>query len=163
VRLFAAFSTALARIDGKEVNESRLAEYFLTRLGDEQSSSALRVLALQMVPPDHPKLTLDLLGKLLGQKDVLLQREAARALSEHPSPKRVPMLLEAARNPQLSEEVRAQAIVGLAEKAQDLREDLIRLVRSDRTVLRDEALRALTQTELTRAQRKELEELALKR
>src|SRR5262249_38896018 len=152
-----------ARIDGKEVNDAHLADYFMTRLGDEKSSSALRVLALQMVPPDHPKLTLDLLGKLLGQKDVLLQRETARTLCEHPSPNSVPMLLEAARNSQLSDEVRAQAIVGLAEKAKDVSDELFRLVRSDRTILRDEALRALTQTELTRAQRKELEELALKR
>jgi putative heme-binding domain-containing protein len=163
VRLFAAYSTALARIDGKEVNDARLADYFMTRLEDEKSPTGSRVLALQMVPPNHPKLTLDLLGKLLGQKDVLLQREAARTLCEHPSPKRVPMLLEAARNADLSDEVRAQAIVGLSEKAQELHADLFRLLRSDRTPLRDEALRALTQTKLTDDQRKELGELAEKR
>src|SRR5205085_12174948 len=98
-----------------------------------------------------------------GQKDVLLQREAARALCEHPSPKRVPMLLEAAHNRELPDAVRAQAIVGLSEKAQEVQEELFRLGHSDRGVLRDEAMRALTQTKLTDARRKELEELAEKR
>ncbi len=163
VRLFAAYSTALARIDGQEVSEGRLADYFMTRLADEQSSPDVRVLALQMVPANHPKLTLDLLGKLLTQDEALLQREAVRTLSEHPSSKRGTMLLDVVRNPRARETVRAQAIVGLADKAQDLRDELMRLARGEQGSLRDEALRALIQTKLSDAQRKELEEVARQR
>src|SRR5262249_56491583 len=65
VRLFFAYSSALARIDGREVSEAPMADYFLARLSDRRSSTALRVLALQMVPATHPKLTLALLTDLL--------------------------------------------------------------------------------------------------
>jgi putative membrane-bound dehydrogenase-like protein len=161
VRLFAAYSTAVARIDGQEVNEGKLADYFMTRLTDQQSPSPLRVLALQMVPASHPKVTIDLLSKLLARNDPLLQREAVRTLSEHPAvTKRTAILLDAARNQQLPEAVRAEAIVGLSEKSQEVLDDLLRFARSDKATLRDEALRALVQTKLSETQRKELEPLA---
>src|SRR5262249_50272687 len=96
VRLFTAYATALARIDGKPVDDAELANYFLTRLTDETSGTGQRILALQNVPANHPRLTLDLLGKLLDQDDPLLQREAVRALGEHPSPRRFPLLEKAA-------------------------------------------------------------------
>ncbi len=65
VRLFFACSAALARLDDRDVSEAKMADYFLDRLKDEKSPPALRVLALQMVPANHPKLTLDLLRDLL--------------------------------------------------------------------------------------------------
>src|SRR5262249_54075684 len=61
VRLFFAYSSALARIDGQEVSETQMADYFLGRLSDRRSSIGLRVMALQMVPATNPKLTLALL------------------------------------------------------------------------------------------------------
>src|SRR5262249_13575699 len=50
VRLFTAYSTAFARIEGKEVNDAELANYFMARLTDESSGAGLRVLSLQNVP-----------------------------------------------------------------------------------------------------------------
>jgi putative membrane-bound dehydrogenase-like protein len=160
VRLYFAYSSALASIDGKDVNEGKMADYFLDRLADRDSPTGLRVMALQMAPPNHPRLTLPLLTELLAHSEPKLQLEAARTLSESPLPKRVPALLEAARNQKLDDAVRGQAIVGVSERSQELLADLLSLARGDNAVLRDESLRALVNTKLDDTQRSSLAEVA---
>jgi putative membrane-bound dehydrogenase-like protein len=160
VRMYRAYATALARLDGQEVNENKLAELFFSRLSDEKTPPAARAMALQLVPPRHPRLTLDFLGKLLSQGDVDLQREAVRALAEHPSARRSDLLLETARNPKLDEAVRAQAVLGLADTAPEHVAALLSFVLQEKGSLRDEALRALVNTPLKSDQRRLLEELA---
>lgn len=137
-----------------------MADYFLDRLADDQSSPVLRGMALRLAPTTHPKLTLGLLTQLLGHDDAPLRLEAARALSEHPSPRRVQMLLDAARNPRLGDGVQAQAILGLTDRSEELLEDLLRFAASDNATLRAEALRALIGTDLATGQREQLEQLA---
>ena len=163
VRLYLAFSTAQARLDDQEVNEAKLAVYFLDRLSDDRSSADLRVKALQMVSPTHPRLTPELLGKLLAQDDAALRLEAVRTLDEQSGAKRTQILLDVARDARQSEAVRAQALVGLSDRAQEHLDDLLRLAEGDSAVLRDEALRALAGTKLTAAQREGLEALAKRR
>src|SRR5204863_8899466 len=114
VRLYFAYSSALARVEGQDVSEAKMADYFLDRLADARRPTALRVLALQNVPVTHPKLTLRLLKDLLNGDDPALRLEAARTLSELPGPRRYPLLLEAARNRRLGDAVRAQALLGLS-------------------------------------------------
>jgi putative membrane-bound dehydrogenase-like protein len=160
VRMYSAYSTALARVDNQEVSEARMAEYFFDRLADEQSSPALRVKALQLILPTHPKLTLDLLSKLLRQEDSALRLEAVRTLCEHPDSKRFQVLLAVARNLQLGLDIRAQAILGLAERSRELRPELVQFAVGDDASLREEALRALVNTPLTDDQRAQLEEVA---
>jgi putative membrane-bound dehydrogenase-like protein len=160
VRMHSAFSTALARIDNQDASESKLADYFFARLLDDESPPSLRARALQLVPATHARLTLDLLTRLLAHEDAALCLEAARTLSEHPSPRRGKILLDAARNPRLGDDVRAQAILGLAGDAQDRRDDLLALAQEENATLRDEALRALTGSVLTSDQRTSLESLA---
>jgi len=160
VRLYFACSAALARIDGREVSESQMAGYFLDRLRDADSPTSLRVMALQMIPIREPKLTPELLGSLLVNGEPALQLEAARALAESSSPKRTALLREAARDRRLGDQVRAQAVVGLAEQGQEQLDDLLAIARSYGPVLRDEALRALVGTKLDAGQRAVLEEVA---
>jgi putative membrane-bound dehydrogenase-like protein len=160
VRMYTAYSTALARIDNREVNEAKMADYFFERLRDERSPRAIRVMALQLIPPSHPQLTVELLGGLLHQKDPALRLEAARALSDHPSPKRTAVLRAAAHDRHLGDAVRAQAILGLARQAQKLRDDLLAFALGENAVLRDEALRALIGTKLQAVQDSKLEHLA---
>jgi putative heme-binding domain-containing protein len=160
VRMYRAYATALARLDGQEVNESKLADFFFARLIDEQTSPAVRVMALQLVPPRHPRLTLEFLRKLLAQPDPALQREAARTLAEHPSAGRTTLLLEAARNPKLDESVRTQALASLAEKSAEHVPDLLAFALKEKGGLRDEALRDLVDTPLSAEQRRQLEVLA---
>jgi putative membrane-bound dehydrogenase-like protein len=149
VRMYMAYSTALARVDKQEVNEAKMAEYFVARLGDESTSPALRVKALQLIPPTHPRLTLDLLNKLLNEPNGELQLEAVRALCESPRPERFAHLLGVAHNFRRSVQVRAQAIAGLAEQSQKYRDQLLNFIGWDNSTMRDEALRALVQTSLS--------------
>ncbi len=160
VRLYLAFATALARLDDQEVNDAKLAEHFLNRVADDHTPADARLKALQMVPAANPRLTPDLLGKLVAQPDAALRLEAVRALDEQSSPKRTQLLLEVARDAKQPEAVRAQAIVGLAGQAQDHLDDLLLFAGSDSALLRDEALRALTGTKLADAQREALGALA---
>jgi putative heme-binding domain-containing protein len=151
IRMYWACSTALARLDGQEVNEGKLADLFLARATDEQTEPEVRARALQLVPARHPKLTLDLLRKLLSHADPNLRREAARALAEHPSSRRASVLLEVARDDKgmFSNEVRAWALVGLADKAQERVSEVSTIAAyAMNSVVRDEALRALVDTEL---------------
>jgi putative membrane-bound dehydrogenase-like protein len=159
VRLFFAYSAALARLDGREVNEAQMAGYFFDRLQDVNSPTPLRVLALQMIPATYEKLTPELVGKLLTGGDPALQGEAARALGESASPKRIPLLREAARNRKLEGEVRALAVVGLSGQAQEMIDELLDLV-GDSPSLRDEALRALVGTKLDAGHQGALEDVA---
>lgn len=162
VRLFFACSAALARLDDRDVSEASMADYFLAQLRQKSSQPALRVLALQMVPANHPKLTLDLLSDLLKSGDTALQLEAARSLSEHPKPGRARLLLDAVDSKSLDDTVRVQAILGLAEQAGKHVDRLLTFARGDNVVLREEALRALKDTPLTAVQRKNLDEVARK-
>jgi hypothetical protein len=162
VRLHLAYATALARIDGRPVNEAALADAFVRRLTDDRTPPAQRAAALRLVPVSHRGLTPDLLGRLLAQDDPGLQLEVVRSICEQPIPRRVPLLLDVARNPRLDDNVRAHALVGLSERSQELADELLALAREPRPALRDEALRALTGTRLTDDQRHELESLALR-
>jgi putative membrane-bound dehydrogenase-like protein len=160
VRLFFAHSAALARLDGKDVNESQMADYFFARLQDAQSPAAIRVLALQMIPANYGKLTPDLLTGLLRSADPALQVEAARTLADLPSPKRLPPLLQAAQDSKLAVDVRAHAVLGLSGHAQDFRAELIALARDKSDRIGDEALRALVGTRLDAGQPAALGEVA---
>jgi putative membrane-bound dehydrogenase-like protein len=159
VRMYGAYSTALARLDGQPVDEKKLAEFYFTRLTDPRSPPALRVLALQLVPAKDPRLTLEFLGKLLAESDPELRLEAVRALAEHPQPKRIELLLGVVRDARQGVAVRAQAIAGLAEHAQQHVAELVALA-SKEPDLRDEVLRALIGTQLQPQERRTLENLA---
>src|SRR5262249_872970 len=116
-RMYTAHATAQARLEGREVSEARMADYFARRLLDDRTPADVRRRALQMVPASHPKLTVERLSGLLALGDTALQREVVQTLAEHPSPKHVGVLLGVARNQRLAEPVRAQALVALAEGA----------------------------------------------
>ena len=163
VRLYLAYSTALARLDKQEVNDAKLADYFLDRLADDRSPPGLRVKALQMVPPRNPRLTPDLLGKLLAVDDAALRLEAVRTMDEQAGPKRTQLLLDVVRDAQQSDALRAQAVAGLAGAPSDHVKLLLHLAEGDSAALADESLRALVDTKPTADQRLRLETLAKNR
>lgn len=163
VRLFIACATALARLDGRAVNEAQLAEYFFERLRDKQMPTELRVRALQGIPVTTKALTPDVLAGLLAESEPALQVEAARALAALPTPKRFPVLKAALRNARLPSSVRAQALVGLTDQAAEMLDEMLALAGGDDAALRDEALRALTGTKLAPKQRDALEVVARRR
>jgi putative heme-binding domain-containing protein len=105
-------------------------------------------------------LTLDVLGKLVNQGNFDLQLEAARALAGHPQAKRIPLLIDVARNDKIHETVRAQAIAGLADNPKEALGDLLAWTAKGDAVLRDEALRALVNAPLGAQHKTQLDELA---
>jgi putative membrane-bound dehydrogenase-like protein len=159
-RLYFAYMTALARLDNRSVSEGAMADFFAARLADPQSPPAVQVAALRQVPATHKRLTLDLLGRLVRQDDAAGQLETVRLLGEHPSGRRLGLLLDVARDPRHSEEVRAEALVGVADRAQEALEALLEFARSGPADLRDEALRGLVGAKLSAVQRTQLEEIA---
>src|SRR5262249_52642051 len=92
--------------------------------------------------------------------DAAVRLEALRLLNEHPSPGRFALLADTVRNDRLPEALRAEAVVGLAERAAENLDLLLSLARGERPALRDEALRALVQTKLTADQQKSITDLA---
>jgi hypothetical protein len=160
--MYLAYATALARIDNQEVNEGKLADYFVGRLTDPASSPEQRIMALRLVPATHKKLSVDVLGKLLAEKDTDLQRETVCLLCEHPSPQRARMLLDVARDDRRAEAIRALALVGLAERSTEVLDELLAFAVSDNATLRNESLRALVQTNLGDRQRALLDQVAQK-
>jgi putative membrane-bound dehydrogenase-like protein len=160
VKLFFAYSAALSRLDGRDGSEAQMADYFFTRLQDSQTPPPVRVMALQMVPSSYAKLTPELLGGLLKGPNTALSIEAARALVELPSPKRLPILLNAARDARLPVDTRAEAVLGLSGQAPD---DLVLLAQDDSTEVSDEALRDLVGVKLTEPQQAAIAKVARKR
>jgi putative heme-binding domain-containing protein len=120
------------------------------------------VKALQMIPADHKKLSVEILTRVLGETDLEVKREAIRVLREKPAPDRKNALLGVSRDRQLPAEVRAEALLGLAEMAGEIIEKILPLAEGDDPVLRDEALRALIDVKLSAANREALKKTALK-
>ncbi|HWB13110.1 MAG TPA: PVC-type heme-binding CxxCH protein [Pirellulales bacterium] len=160
VRMYQAYATALSRIDGREVSDASLAEHFVSLAADEQAPAVRRLAALRLVPSTNERLTIDLLSRLANHADASLQLEAVRALAEHPKGERFAVLEEIARDASRSDELRAEALVGLAARSPAPISLLMDLALGERPGLRDEALRALTRESLTEDQRRAVAELA---
>ncbi len=137
VRMYLACATALARLDDQEVSETKLADYFAKRLDDDKTPAALRVQLLKQVPATHKLLTVELLAKLLQSDDAAVKLEAVRALVEHPNPKRAGPLLELLRNPKLSPSIRGYALVGLDDRAAELRVELLAIGQAEKSLSSD--------------------------
>jgi putative membrane-bound dehydrogenase-like protein len=152
VRMYWALATALARLDGQEVNENKLADLFLGRAVDGKTAAAVRVLALQLVPARHKRMSLDVLGKLLREPEPMLQTEAVRALGEHPEAGRAGILLKTAADCDMPTPVRAQAVAGLADVAGTPVAELLTIAEAE-SDLKADVLRTLVNVALNDAQR----------
>lgn len=160
VRMASALATALARLDDQDVSEAKMAETLLTRLRDDRTPPAYRIMALRLIPATQRGLTIALLQRLLEDHDPTVKLEAVRALVEHPSPQRFRLLLGSALDEHQNDGLRAQAVAGLAERSEEFRDDLVRLAGGAHAPLRDESLRALVHTPLTAEQRQAVETVA---
>lgn len=150
VRMYVACATALARIDGKNVDERSLADYFAKQLADDKTPAAQRAMLLRQVPATHPKLTIDLLVRLLKSEDATLKMESVRALVEHPNPKRHGLLLDVLRNPKELTALRAYATLGI--DAAEAGTELFDMAKAKDSLLRPDALRALIGVRLKASQ-----------
>ncbi len=156
-KLFFAYATALARVEDRPVHEDRMAEFFVAKVADAKAPASHRLASLLQVPNSHKGLSLDLLANLLKTDDATLKLEAVRAMQGHPEPKRFAVLSKVVGDSQLPTNLRAEAIVGLAEKANEHAEALVDLASGTNPSLAPESLRALVGVSLKGEQKTKLE------
>jgi len=163
-REFVGLGTALARLDGRPVNDGALADYFLDRLTDPDTPAATRLLALRCVPAAHGKLKLDQLTGLLRHEEPAFRVEALRALKDRADAKAAPAVRAVAEDEKQPVAVRAQALVTLAaldHTSPEYADFLLGLVAGKDGVLAPEALRSLVGAKLTPEQSRRLSALPL--
>jgi putative heme-binding domain-containing protein len=152
-RSYIALATALARLDGKPVNENSLADYFLDRLNDKTSNSPARFKALRAIPATHAKLKTESLVELLKVADAMFRVEVLRTLKDRADAKALPAVRAIAKDVKESAAVRAQAVLTLSA-LNESPETFVALAADDAT--RAEAFRALVEAKLTNEQGKRL-------
>lgn len=163
-RLYLAYGTALARLDGEQVNEIRLADIFLRRAMDDKASPMSRVFSLRMVPTSWGGLQTDQLVKWIDGPLPEMRLEAVRALVDQTSPKRNAALLDIAKNANVDASVRKEAITGLADQANQQTPLFLSLTSDEvgKTVYSEDALRGLVNVTLNDGDKKKLDDLAAK-
>ena len=125
-----AVVAALARISGDSKKEFSPSDTLLELALDLDKSPGLRAMALANVKVDHPKLTVAALAPLTKSKHQDIQREAVHSLVIHADPSRAEVLSEIAADESLDENIRADAIAGLASVGSD-HEELLNTLSSD--------------------------------
>ncbi|MGI9428157.1 MAG: PVC-type heme-binding CxxCH protein [Bythopirellula sp.] len=133
---------ALEWLDGdREVRSTTLNDGLLVReLKNKRRSPELHAMALRLTSPDNQYLTLDKLRQYLQAEYRPIRLEAIRTLALQNNPERFQLLAEVAQDTQQSEQVRAEAIAGLAASDQHT-ELLAGIANDDIETLRQEARR----------------------
>lgn len=111
-------------------------EVLVERLTHKQTPPRLKGYALRLAPPNHPKLTLELLQQLLNENDAVLTLEVVRTLAQRKKSATI------ALDTQRSAELRAEAVLGVDDATV-----LQKLADDTEPVVRREAQRALRFTE----------------
>ncbi len=143
--LFQALLAANHLLAGGKPDAEPIDEKYLAKVVEDPGQpSPFRVLALQMLRPDHPALSSAALGKFLSGGDPALRRQALRTLSMRGDKAAEELLLKLARDGAQEPAVRADAVLGLANAAPasvEARQCLLSLL--DQPDLRRDALRSL--------------------
>ncbi len=146
-RYYLAVLGAVDWLDHKPgLRDTEITDELLVReLENDRRSPAAHALALSLLKPDNKFLTIVRLRSYLAADDPRLRLEAVRTLAEQTNPERAPLLAEVASDERQSDEVRAEAIVGLGACADQHLGGaaLAALLNSKNAVLRREAERTL--------------------
>ncbi len=119
-------------------------EYIAKVVQGSSQPPALRAVALRMLRPDHPSLSVAILRQFLAAQDKSLRGEAARTLMMRADGPSQQELRRLAADPKAEASLRAEAVLGLAHSApssQATQKLLISLL--DQPELRWDALRSL--------------------
>ncbi len=149
--LFLTVLAAIEMLDGVspvDFDKTPASKYVLP-LVTKESPPTLRALALRMVAPNDPALTLELFQQLLKVNDANLRRETIRTLQLSPLPEAAELLLKIAADETKELPMRADAVQGLAKSAKTAEPDspqrvfLDQLILGKVPILRTEALRSV--------------------
>lgn len=162
-RLFGGYLAALERLDGSRRDASDEwgpQQYIARALENRLTGGEVRRFALRMLDPDHPVLSVERLREYLDSDDDELQLEAVRTLRDSRHPNRTELLTQIASSTARPEQLRAEAIVGLAPDDDATRSLLFTLAGEASAVLRSEALRSLRGCDPTPVERELLADVA---
>jgi putative heme-binding domain-containing protein len=160
--LFEACVAALELLDGTQrPDEFHGEQYVVGVLHDPHASNSMRRLALRMLRPDHPALTVALVKDFLASPDQTLRVEAIRSLRDSRAAGRTDLLAAVARDALNSTPLRAEAIVGLSD-SEPQQELLLSLATGDNPAIQQESLRSLRGAPLSESQRGQLDPLVKK-
>ena len=143
-----AVVAALARISGnnkkgKKKQEFSPSDTLLELALDSEKPAGLRAMTLANVKVDHPKLTAATLAPLAKSKHPQIQREAVRSLVVHGDANRASTLADVASDATIDDNLRADAIAGLAPVAREHEELLNKLCSDANPIIAAEAVRSL--------------------
>ena len=154
--LFQAVAATIEWLDeGKVANlkRSHRGHYFAGIVGDDRYPPEIQTLALQSLPPDHKSLTVERLLSLAESKNVVLQREAVRSLVLSSRADRFPALEKLAMKKSIEDQIRADAVAGLAADVKANRRVLETLRIDESKPIAAEAARRLSASSETGAKR----------
>jgi putative heme-binding domain-containing protein len=149
-RLFEAVVATSNTLRGKPSAGITDAEPWIARVLDPKVSPGVKRYALRLIPPDHPKLTDEILVGMLDNPgaegpigpDLVL--EIVRTISMKKSETIPSILLQIANNAQRAENIRAEALAGLIGRStSEQRQAIESLTRDEAPHVRAEASRVL--------------------
>lgn len=118
-------------------------ELLVRELSNNDRTPEAHAFALAYLDPDNKFLTLDRLREYLNSKSEPLRMEAVRTLVQQSNENRFELLVTVAQDESQPDDVRAEAVAGLAAAAEKQRAILEKLATSDHEVVHHEAERAL--------------------
>ena len=132
----------LEGIDPKEMDATPPGKFVLPMVINDKQSPQVRTLALKLVSPGDPGLTVEVLRKLIEQPDAGLRMEAVRSLALGGRPEALSLLVGLAKDSNISAVVRADAVLGLASQTGETAQTALITALKDPAMER-EALRSL--------------------
>jgi len=124
------------------------------RITSPTTPARLKGFAIRLIPVSDKQLTTTLLRELLAQNDPLLSLEVVRTLVGRGDDESRNVLAGIVGDESRALNLRTEAVVGLTSSNRaEHRELLVKLVAGDKSVLRDESLRALRGSDLSPAER----------
>lgn len=140
-RLFRGYLACLDTLDGRANPDRPDPAFILKVLEDTQRPATLRAHALRLMPDQHPSLTPALLKPMLQSQHDSLREEALRKLAQQRGRAgTADLLAEFIRRPETSDNLKAEAVLGLEGSSQT---NLLLQIAAGKGRSRDAALRAL--------------------
>ena len=166
-RLLGMTIAAIGQLDGDKtgkIDAAKINSVLLTRMNASGATDQTKAVSLHMLMPTHPKIAMNQLQVLLQSPTRQLQLAAVRYLNSDTDAARYPLLAEITADEKLDANLRAEAIVGLADDAAARVDLLLELASGDEAILRRESLRSLRgmAPKLTSPQQEQLKKIAVK-
>ena len=145
-RLLGMTLAAIGQLDGDKtgkIDAAKINSVLLSRMNAAGATDQTKAVSLHLLMPTHPKIPLNQLQVLLQSPTRQLQLETVRYLNSDTHPARYLLLAQIAADATLDPNLRAEAIVGLADDAAARIDLLLELASGSDAVLRQESLRSL--------------------